>query len=211
VFPTYESLVGSDRPKLLRQLGWCIIFMVASCWLFIGIASADRTEAWRTEFFSHAGSGLWAFSVSAIWIVTGLLLVMRLPWAWWLACVVLSGFLAYACFGFYPFITSMVFFLLWIFITFFFASAPANTFVPETMQQDLDEMAQSLGLRWEDQPLWQLVEQAKKGPLDDVVMIYRDRHHVTWDEAFRAIEPWRQNTLGLKVYLLKEHLTKGKS
>lgn len=125
MFPMYESLVGSDRPKLLRQLGWCIIFMVASCWLFIGIASADRTEAWRAEFFSHAGSGLWAFAVSAVWIVTGLLLVMRLPWAWWLACVVLSGFLAYACFGFYPFITSMVFFLIWIFITLFFASAPA--------------------------------------------------------------------------------------
>jgi hypothetical protein len=129
-------------------------------------------------------------------------------WGWWAAFIGLFAPAAIIA------MKSVVFFdamggvtILFLFQA-FLATHPWLERLSPDITNDIDAIAKSLGLRWEDQPLWQMVKQADAGDASKVVKQYRDMHAVSWDEADHAIKRWYGNEEGLKAYLLRQHVEK---
>ena len=45
-----------------------------------------------------------------------------------------------------------------------------------------------------------------QGKTDEAVMTLRNTYHMNWEEADKYIRRWKEDELGLKLYLLKMHV-----
>lgn len=199
-FPLY-------RKQRLKRLAVHLAAFVIVCWViyYFCLPPDLPISVWKDISFS--GSLLYvAIALSALYAVLSICLYRGQEWAWWGTCF---GFLApvyllaiYVA----PFAGFPLFFSYYV-IQDLFATAPRIAdFLPSKASANLDETAHSLGLVWQDQPLWIIVQLAHKGELGQAAKQYRDLYHATWDQAEQTIKLFMWNDLDLKTHLLKEHV-----
>jgi hypothetical protein len=93
----------------------------------------------------------------------------------------------------------VVFFLFYA----LYQTRPSTTMLPASIPSEVDQLATALNFQWEEQPIWNLVNEARQGKVDQAVKTLRNTYHMTWDQADRSIRRWMDDEIGLKLYLLK--------
>jgi len=86
-----------------------------------------------------------------------------------------------------------------------YQTRPPTTMMPTSIPREVDELAAAMNIHWEEQPIWNLVNEARQGKVDQAVKSLRNTYHMTWDEADKAIRRWMDDELGFKLHLLKLH------
>lgn len=195
------------RPRALKVLGVTLIVFTVTCWLSILLTDGGTSSAWKSTGYDMDVIKV-LLLMTAYYCVVSANLFLGKTWAWWGALLGLLLPIWFVAMSQYPFLFhfSMIFWV-YLFSALYHASPRTDFIEPEKLNKlsaQIDDIALSLGLRWEQQTLWQSVQLATQGYVSDVVKQYREKHHVSWDEAELAIKQWIGNELELKMHLLKE-------
>jgi len=197
---------GMNRAHQLRRLGWEIGFLLVITWVWVLWPFSDHVNAWNETFFSTEASRLTLLFISAFLLFICIELHRGKSWAWWGAYF---GIFIPMCFIVslsMQFMMGISMILLMNIIEVLFLTCPRFDFFAPRLTARLDEISHSLGLVWQEQLLWRLVQHAKAGHVGEAVKQYRQEKHVTWDQAEQAIKLCMMNELELKSQLIKEHV-----
>ncbi len=197
---------GMNRAHLFRRLAWEIGLLLVVTWVSVLWLIPEFANSWNAAIFS-TGINRWSllfFSTFLLFI--GIALYRGKSWAWWGACFGIFTPMCIIVGLALPFIGGISMILLMDIIEVLFQTCPRFDFFAPRLTTRLDEIAHSLGLAFEEQPLWKLVQHAKAGNVGKAIKQYRQEQHVTWDQAELAIKLCMMNELELKSQLIKEHV-----
>lgn len=192
----------ADRKTFLRKIAMSVIYCVVGSGIFVAIIYL-MDDGSRNTF-----SSFWL-----AYLLVAMNLIDSKEWDSWpivymvgVPAIMILGSLIPSIYQF-----RIPLFILWPFIIACYVQILRYRYGAKYCEQDVDAIAASLGLRWEDQSLWQMNEKIKNGKRDEMIKQYRDEHHSTWDEAHQAMAEWSGTQLELKLHLLREYVAKARS
>ncbi len=189
----------ADRKTFFRKIVLSLIYCIVGSGIFVAIIHL-LDDGSRNTF-----SSFWL-----AYFMIAINLINPKEWDSWPIAYMAGLFVLMVLGGVFPELYQfrIPLFLLWPAIIACYVRILRYRYGAKYCEQDVDAIAASLGLRWEDQSLWQMNEKIKSGKRDEMIKQYRDEHHSTWDEAYKAIDEWSGTQLELKLHLLKEYVAK---
>jgi hypothetical protein len=189
------------RVQHQRTAGFILLVAMAFCWYGILYPASTVVKEWKAEFFPDAWK--WVYVGTAYWVFVVFGLFTGKVWGWYVASM--SLFLA-TVFAFqlaYPFIPSATNVMFMFAIGFFvLRSAPQVVKSDQRLNESADAIADSLGIRWEEQPLWILVQ---AGKTSEVLKYFEDHHPATAND-YEFMDELSENVMALKLFILRETL-----
>ncbi len=198
-----SDYLASVRKKRLRLLSLELVIVIVLFWV---------TFPWYVDYPGTNYHWIEGRTTTFVLSVVGSLVIFALSyflyrghrWAWWgtlFLLVELPAFFALTIF--FPFVGGLLCIILFNGL---FECNVLESFIPNTLPQEIDALAAAMHIQWEEQPLWNLVSLAKQGKIDEAVKTLRQTQHMTWDQADQTIRRWMCDELALKVHLLKTHV-----
>jgi len=72
-------------------------------------------------------------------------------------------------------------------------------------EEVVDRIGEQIDPQWRERPMTRALTLVRSGKVDEAYKLYRQETGVTWDEAFTAVETWREgDVLEEKLLLLKK-------
>lgn len=195
----FNTEASSKRVQCQRTAGFILLVAMAFCWYGILYPTSTVAKEWKAEFFPDAWK--WVYVGTAYWVVVVLGLFTGKVWGWYVATTSLyvSAILAFQIA--YPFIPSWINLICILPIGLFLLhSAPQWLTVNTRLHESVDALASSLNVRWEDQPLWQMVQAGKSTE----VVHYLEAKQLSTIDAALLCEQLTDDPLELKLYILRE-------